>query len=464
MNSVQAIMLTSVPVEASLVSCNRKVSDSPPAPGGFEKQFKKACQAQRNTSTQGAAQEAAEPLKAEEDNSLRDTRDDLQEDVQSADSSPDESQNTSQTSESDQQTNSAMAQVMAMPFFGLVNIENTVALQQTHIADTTISLKDQPLNSASESSQTASLLMETGDAAKTDGSTVGKGIEEKAAVFFMANEDAAQGAKVGEQAAPGREQSQTGGRLETGALELDSQVKDDAGSKKPEGEMTNGGKKLSEFESQRVAIVRSVKTSSSSEGQEQSSAGGETEQNSAVLQQLEVEIPKVQVRSTPGSVPNSRAAVDPQDLMDQVVKKAEVMLKDNSSEMTLQLKPGFLGKMTIKIAIDEAGTVTAHFSTSSQQVKNILEQNIQSLRQTLEAQGMKVDRTEVNVQLDSGGMMNDPGGRQQDLWQQSRGIPFIGGFSDSDEIITEGPGQVLNAALTSGYESVENSDGYNFLV
>jgi Flagellar hook-length control protein len=96
------------------------------------------------------------------------------------------------------------------------------------------------------------------------------------------------------------------------------------------------------------------------------------------------------------------------------------MIKDNSSEMTLHLKPDFMGKMTIKIAVDEAGTVTAHFSTSSQQVKNVLEQNMQTLRLTLEAQGIKVDRTEVNVQLDSGGMMSDPGGRQ-DLWQQVSG-------------------------------------------
>jgi len=210
-------------------------------------------------------------------------------------------------------------------------------------------------------------------------------------------------------------------------------------------------------------VLGPAKDSHPSEGQPQSSAEGEADTpSSPVLQQLEAAIPKMQVRDVPPSLQNSQAAVDPQNLMDQVVKKAEVMIKDNSSEMTLHLKPDFMGKMTIKIAVDEAGTVTAHFSTSSQQVKNVLEQNMQTLRLTLEAQGIKVDRTEVNVQLDSGGMMSDPGGRQ-DLWQQSRGGTFIS-FSDSEGEIMETASQFLNPAQASGYEGSETSDGYNFLV
>lgn len=115
--------------------------------------------------------------------------------------------------------------------------------------------------------------------------------------------------------------------------------------------------------------------------------------------------------------PPGAATVDPQDLIEQIVKKVEMVNKAFNTEMKIQLKPEFLGRMVIKIAVEE-GIVTARFITESHQVKHLLENNLGALRQNLESQGLRVDRTEVNVQLPNGGaFQGDDSGRQQ-MWQE----------------------------------------------
>lgn len=125
---------------------------------------------------------------------------------------------------------------------------------------------------------------------------------------------------------------------------------------------------------------------------------------------------------TPPTVSTNAAAqnVDAQEVIDQIVQKAELLKSENNNtEMRIQLKPGFLGKMLIKIAIED-GLVTAKFVTESQHVKQLLEANLVTLKQNLEAQGLKVDRTEVNVQLDNGGNFHgDESGREL-MWNEMR--------------------------------------------
>lgn len=485
MNGIQATMLaaTAAPVEASLVLSNRNskgARDCSLARGNFEKQLQRACQGQGDSQPRRSeVQEKSEPMKAEEGSSQRDNQVE-QPKAQSSEAGSEENQYSEKAGEGNngkeaQTDTSSIAQVVALPFIGLVKVETTIPMQQGVLtgaggADESdvINPKIQMLSSNDlEVSQLYSQVGEGANNAKSNSSVVQPAKETNPALFVVNDNNApaaeAETDTAGKTAAV---ESQIPTAAKPGTHEekgrLNDQFGDEFAVKKTAGDASGApGRKMAEFESQRVSVIRPDKEISVAESQQQSQNGSQEESNS-LLQQVEVEVPKVHTRSVPSSVQNSRAVVDPQDLMDQVVKKAEVMIRDNSSEMTLQLKPGFLGKMTIKIAVDEAGTVTAHFSTSSQQVKNALEQNIQTLRQSLEAQGMKVDRTEVNVQLDSGGMMNDPGGRQ-DLWQQPRGNPFVR-FSDSEGESIPAASQPVNPVQTIGYETQETSDGYNFLI
>lgn len=111
-----------------------------------------------------------------------------------------------------------------------------------------------------------------------------------------------------------------------------------------------------------------------------------------------------------------KVAVSSEEVVEQVVKKAELLVKMNSSEMKIDLQPDFLGKMTIKIILEQ-GAVTAKFITESLQVKHLLEGNLGTLQQALENQGIKVEKTEVDVQLDNN-MFNSSGGTGQELWHQ----------------------------------------------
>lgn len=125
------------------------------------------------------------------------------------------------------------------------------------------------------------------------------------------------------------------------------------------------------------------------------------------------------------------AKSDGSDVIDQIVKKATMMLRANSSEMRIELKPEFLGKMMIKIVVED-GLVTARFVTENQQVKNLLESNLMTLRQSLEAQGIRVERTEVNIGLNNGGLFDGSEGNREWMWnhtgeQTSRGE----GYTDS---------------------------------
>lgn len=108
---------------------------------------------------------------------------------------------------------------------------------------------------------------------------------------------------------------------------------------------------------------------------------------------------------------------DAQEVLNQVVRKAELMVKANSSQMKIELQPEFLGRLTIKVMVEE-GAVTARFITDNLQVKHLLEGNLGMLRQTLEAQGMRVERAEVNVQLNNGGLFDGSEGQRFAMWHR----------------------------------------------
>jgi len=105
--------------------------------------------------------------------------------------------------------------------------------------------------------------------------------------------------------------------------------------------------------------------------------------------------------------------VDTQEILNQIVRKAELLVKNGQSQMKIELYPEFLGKLTIKVMVEE-GAVTAKFITDNHQVKQMLEANLGMLRQSLENQGMRVERAEVDVQLNNGSLFD--GSHEQPEW------------------------------------------------
>jgi flagellar hook-length control protein FliK len=152
------------------------------------------------------------------------------------------------------------------------------------------------------------------------------------------------------------------------------------------------------------------------------------------------------------------------ELFEQIVRKAELLLRQNSSQMKIQLEPEFLGKLTIKVMVEE-GVVTARFITESYQVKQMLEANLGSLRQTLESHGMRVERAEVDVQLNNGGLFD--GSEGQDKWNWSQQYPLnLAGSSlrEGSSYDNEGlPYVQADLVMDENYGILANG-GLNFLV
>ncbi len=94
------------------------------------------------------------------------------------------------------------------------------------------------------------------------------------------------------------------------------------------------------------------------------------------------------------------APVQRSEIISQVVEKAKVVLSGDKSEMVMDLKPESLGKLSLKV-ITENGIVMAKFVAESQQVKQVLEANMQLLKDSLEKQGMEVQGFSVSVRQDS---------------------------------------------------------------
>lgn len=201
-------------------------------------------------------------------------------------------------------------------------------------------------------------------------------------------------------------------------------------------------KKIMEFESGRFQAVRLVKDSGQTKIAE---ATADPEETVTLTQTAEVkttgEFNKSLVTELSGKTP-----VDVKSIIDQMVQKAELTVKANSSEMKIQLEPEFLGKMTIKIALED-GLLTARFTTDNHQVKHLLENNMASLRQSLEAQGIKVEKTEVNVQLEHGGNFGGYQEGRQEMWQR----PENSGYQNSGKLDSGG------YSLGSGEELIETA-------
>ncbi|MEN6460453.1 MAG: flagellar hook-length control protein FliK [Syntrophomonas sp.] len=176
-------------------------------------------------------------------------------------------------------------------------------------------------------------------------------------------------------------------------------------------------KKIIDLESYRLHTGKLVEASAGA-GDNQITTTGENNviKTDLLLNQASIE-PLKNFKEVVADTAKTSQMPDTKEIMDQIVKKTDLMVKLNSSEMQIHLKPEFLGKMLIKVMVDD-GVVTARFITENQNVKQVLEANLNSLRQSLESNGMRVDKTEVSVQLYNDGNFNNSGGEQQSMWNQ----------------------------------------------
>jgi hypothetical protein len=83
-------------------------------------------------------------------------------------------------------------------------------------------------------------------------------------------------------------------------------------------------------------------------------------------------------------------------ILEQWIQKAKMTLDGAKSEMELELSPEHLGKLSMKLVTEE-GKLTAKILTENPGVKQVLENNVSILKDSLEQVGVKVESFTVDV-------------------------------------------------------------------
>lgn len=93
---------------------------------------------------------------------------------------------------------------------------------------------------------------------------------------------------------------------------------------------------------------------------------------------------------------HTRTIVDPKEIMSQLIKKASVSLRDNKSEIVIQLKPESLGKLKLKLTVSE-GEVSGKIIVESNEVKKILQNDLTNLNNALEENGLLLNSMDISL-------------------------------------------------------------------
>ena len=84
------------------------------------------------------------------------------------------------------------------------------------------------------------------------------------------------------------------------------------------------------------------------------------------------------------------------DVVEQLARRMVVTLNKRSSELAIEVKPNHLGKLLLKVAIED-GNLTGKIYTNNQQVRDFLQRNLNDLWATLKDQGFVFTSLDVNV-------------------------------------------------------------------
>lgn len=114
------------------------------------------------------------------------------------------------------------------------------------------------------------------------------------------------------------------------------------------------------------------------------------------------------------------------DIINQLSNKIFTSLKEDKSEMIVQLKPDILGKIILKVSLSD-DVLSAKIITQSQETKNIIVTQLDELRDTLSRQGYTIGKLDVDIHQD---------GSQSQLFYSNQGDNFRLNSKTSNNILS----------------------------
>ena len=133
--------------------------------------------------------------------------------------------------------------------------------------------------------------------------------------------------------------------------------------------------------------------------------------------------------------------VSGREIINQITEQIRIHVKQDTTEMELQLHPASLG--TVKVQITSAGGVlTAVFTTENETVKAALEAQLVQLKENFTEQGLKVESVEVNVATHGFERSLDQQEQEQNRYEDNKSRKAnrrirLSGLEDSDEFLVE---------------------------
>lgn len=105
-----------------------------------------------------------------------------------------------------------------------------------------------------------------------------------------------------------------------------------------------------------------------------------------------------------------------QEIVNQVIEQIRINIRPDTTSMELMLNPENLGKVSLKV-IAKDGHLMASFTAQNQVTKEALESQMQTLKDNLNSQGIKVEAIEVNIESFAFDERNQMGGGQENSGQ-----------------------------------------------
>ena len=111
------------------------------------------------------------------------------------------------------------------------------------------------------------------------------------------------------------------------------------------------------------------------------------------------------------------AGVVREQLIDQLVRSVRLLQHDKATEVLVQLKPDFLGRMSVRILVDKHG-MTIEIKAGNEAVRQVMQDSLADLQQRLSEKGIAFDQ--LSVFADTG---SNP--REEPAWPNEASIVHL---------------------------------------
>jgi len=103
--------------------------------------------------------------------------------------------------------------------------------------------------------------------------------------------------------------------------------------------------------------------------------------------------------------------VNSDDLVERLVSKVKMVQEQGETQLEIQLKPEYLGKLRLEFLYRE-GKVSTHLVTKNPQVRELLLSHLPELRETLNQQSVLQENMDIDVFVDQQGVGHETSGQE----------------------------------------------------